>query len=230
MVLLLGMFWTTVADAQEGQEASPAQGLSGITVVFPGGEVQIYSVELEDNTVGLDDVDLGFPGTNNGIRLIINDLTATTGFLSTDVTELRLYRSTDAVFDVGDILVASSGALSPLGAATLFDATGAGANRRIAVVFASTFFVATAVISATAASGHAFTIGALNPHIGLEELLFGLSSEVGSAIIASDANHVSIGSAAKKASRGGVAIPFGGESVMACVLLGAGVFALWRRA
>ena len=224
------MLWATVSDAQDGQEASPAQGLSGVTVAFRGGEVQIYSVELEDILPGFDDVDLGFPGTNNGIRLIINDLTATTGFLSTDVSELRLYRSTDAVFDGGDILVASSGPLSPLGAATLLDATGAGANRRIAEVPASTFFVATAVISATAASGHAFTVAAFNPHIGLDHCCFGFGIEVGSAIIASDANHVSIGSAAKKASRGGAAIPFGGEPVMVCLLLGTGVFALWRRA
>jgi hypothetical protein len=215
--------------AQEGVEASAAQGLSGIKLVPRGSEVQIYSVELQDGTVAFDDVDLGWPGTNNGIELIINDLTASTGFQSSDIAALRLYRSTDAVFDATDILVATAGALAPLGAATTLNATGAGANRRIPVTPASIFFVATAVIANSATSGHAFTVAALNQHVGLEETgFFSVSQEVGSAVVASDANHIAIGTAAKAASPGAT-IPFGGEPAMLFVLVGSGAWVILRR-
>lgn len=222
------MLCVSTAAAQEGVEASPAQGLSGVTNAAPGDEVQIYSVELQDGTPGFDTVPLGWPGNNNGIELIIDDLSVTTGFTTSDIASLRLYRSSDNVFDGGDVLVAQSGALAPLGGATTLDATGAGANRNLDVTPASTFFVATAVISIAAQKGHAFTVETQNPHIGLDEPTFG-GHEIGSAIVANDANHVAIGASAVPA-KGGASIPFGGEPAMLCLLLGTGAWVLWRRA
>ena len=87
---------------------------------------------MVDNADGFITVELGKTTAgapfNAGIQLTISDLTTTTGIASTDFTDLRLYRSTDASLDGTDTFMASASPVN-IGSITELDATGAGASR-----------------------------------------------------------------------------------------------------
>ena len=243
-LVLLTLAGRTVA--QDSQELSIA-GLSGITTVAPGGEVAIYTVQLNSAPANFVDSDLGCSGgtclggpglPKPGIELIVDDLSAATGLTAGDFSELRLYRSdNNSFFDPGDTQIASN-ATVVIGGETLLDVTGAAAIlRRLPDAGAFTYFIATAVISSSAVPGHAFTLATVGPHYGIDESNFGgpVDAERGTLIGANDGNHVVIsvtGSGEAKALSGsrGMSIPFGGEPAMLCLLLGSGVLVLWRRA
>ena len=188
----------------------------------------IYSIGIEDVAGDGDIVQIGDPAGVRGVRLLINDLNAATGFTTSDISTLLLFRSSDAVLSSNDILLASA-TLAPLGAATELDATGAGGNRNLGDGGPPIFLIVQAVIYETAVTGHAFTVGALVDHVGFKEVP-NPPTAVGTAIVASDANHVAIGRPPQPVIGGTLAIPFGGESAMLCLLLGTGAFVLWRRA
>lgn len=229
--LVCALLWAAPALAQQLTEGTAAAGINGIVRVQKSQEVQIYSIEVYDANGGINpSVSLGDPGGNTGIQLILSDINASTGFGTGDLTELRLYRSTDATFGGGDTFMASQAVFAPAGAATEIDATGAAAGDRLIPAFPGIFFIVTAVISPTAVDGHAFTVSALINHVGAFEVPPPAGSTTGSPIVASDANHVAIGKPAQPVIGGTLAIPFGGESVMLCLLLGSGAFVLWRRA
>ena len=104
LLCLWCLAWVPQAAAQEAWEVSIG-GLSGINVVAPGGEVQLYYVELTEAVGGGDAVlhtALGAP-TARDIEFTLSDLTAATGFVIGDIQFLNFYRSTDAIFDGGDI-------------------------------------------------------------------------------------------------------------------------------
>ena len=88
--------------AQQGVEISAA-GIAGVNATAPGTEVLIYAVELQDNTVDGRTVRVGVaPLATSGIQVTISDLTVPTGVTAADFTGLNLYRSADAILDVGD--------------------------------------------------------------------------------------------------------------------------------
>lgn len=231
-LLVCALLWAAPTLAQQLTEgASPADGINGVVTAQKGQGVRVYSIQVFDlNGGAIPSVSLGDPGGNLGIQLILNDLNAATGFTTADIAALNIYRSTDATLDAGDSFVASQSVLSPLGAATEIDATGASAALRLIPAGPGIFFIVTAVISAAAVDGHAFTVSALVNHVGAFEVPPPAGSTTGSPVIASDANHVAIGKPAQPVIGGTLAIPFGGESAMLCLLLGSGAFVLWRRA
>jgi hypothetical protein len=118
-----------------------------------------------------------------------------------------------------------------VGAETLLDVSAAAAgNKALPEDPGSIFFIATAVIAEDATRGHAFTLSTLGTHIGVEESAGGVDGEIGTALVASDANIVVIANVAPTvAGTGGLTIPFGGEPAIVGLLLASGVFVLWRR-
>ena len=227
--------------AQDAAEQS-IQGLSGVGSVAPGGEVQVYAVELLDTNIGNPSSQLGTNAGGTGIRVIISDLSVPTGLVSGDFTELRVYRSTDNSFDGGDVLLGSETTVN-IGAATLIDVTiifpNGDPNRAIPETpAASIFFIVTAVISGSATGGHAFRLGTgtIPPgHIDLRETgggpatnyTFALTTAIGSQIIASDANRIVI-SGSSGSSSGPTSIPFQSKWTLALLLVGYGVWTLIR--
>lgn len=183
-----------VARAQQVIEVTPAQGLTGITNVLPGAEVQIYVVQLLDNVADVRSAELGpVPGAK-GITVTLSDLTVPSGLVAGDFTSLSLYRSADAVFDGGDTFMKS---VAPgIGVSTLIDVSGVpGPDRDIPETpAASIYFIVTAVIAPGAGPGHAFKLGAAVNHIDIRESGGGpaTSYSMGSAIVANDLNRVVI--------------------------------------
>ena len=234
--LLFVVFGAVPLYAQDVVESTAAAGLVGVTKIPLGSEVKIYSIGLQDPFPLSRVNDLGNLTLNRGIEITISDLSTPTGLAASDFTALRLYRSSDAVLDGGDALMLTQPAVN-IGAVTSFDVTGLpsgpGTDRRISAPPAQTFYLITAVISPSAVRGHAFRVGAAANHVGLVES--GLPPPVagdytmGSAIIASDANHVVIGAEAAQLLSGGTAtIPFGGEPAILLLLLGTGLCAIRR--
>ncbi|MFA6107169.1 MAG: hypothetical protein WDA75_00240 [Candidatus Latescibacterota bacterium] len=216
-----------------------AAGLTGSTRVVQGGSVAIYRIGLTDGIGFMNDNDLGHDVlggavTNRGVQILIADLSSPTGLSPADFTELRLYRSADAVWDGADVLLATNPVVN-IGAATELDVTGLplGGNRRIGVSPVSTFFIVVASIAPTAVTGHAFTVGALASHVGIYEDIFdsGFGNYLrGSGIVASDGNNVIIGAEEPiLLGGGGRTIPFGGEGPLLVLLLTSGLFLLRRR-
>lgn len=220
------------AVAQENQVGTAAAGLTGSVQVATGAEVQIYSVGLLDNNAGppFNTVSLG-NGVIGGINVQISDLTAPTGLVGADFTELRIYRSTDGTFDGGDTFLALAAVASVAGGNTTLDVTGAGAANRL-IPTTGIFFIITAVISPTATAGHTFRVGADNIHIGFSESVFGNVQDGTPGIVAADGNNIIIGSQTSSfvngVAGGGRGIPFGGEPVILLVLLGSGLYMIRR--
>lgn len=227
---------SAIATAQQdAQEVTVASGLSGSTRVDQGGAIAIYRIGLRDNLPPTRVNDLGHSGfiTNAGIQIILSDLSVSTGLAAADFTELRLYRSNDAIWDGADVLLATNPVVN-IGAATELDVTGLalGGNRRIAAPPGQTFFLIVGVISPAAVTGHAFTVGALANHVGVFESGFPAAAGNylrGSAIVASDGNNVVIGAEEPIILGGGRTIPFGGEGPLLVLLVTSGLFLLRRR-
>lgn len=199
-----------------------------MTGVDPSAVVQIYTVELWDNGVanGLF-ADLGLLVTNLGIQVTLSDLTTPTGILASDIATMRLFRSADATFDATDVLIDTQ--TPTIGGIIEFDATGAGADRRLPDLPNSIFFIVVASISPSATLGTAFRLGAAAGHIGITETGIGGSSGViGSLIVASDADNITIGDVATTSGGVPVTIPFGGETTMLLLLVGSGLYVVRR--
>lgn len=187
-----------------------------MTGVDPSAVVQIYTVELWDNGVanGLF-ADLGLLVTNLGIQVTLSDLTTPTGILASDIATMRLFRSADATFDATDVLIDTQ--------------TPTGADRRLPDLPNSIFFIVVASISPSATLGTAFRLGAAAGHIGITETGIGGSSGViGSLIVASDADNITIGDVATTSGGVPVTIPFGGETTMLLLLVGSGLYVVRR--
>jgi hypothetical protein len=83
------LLWVVHALAQDIGEATAAQVISGANIAIREGEIQIYSIGVQDDVSGgLNDVDLGFAAGNTGIQVIIDDLHATTGLTVSDISRL----------------------------------------------------------------------------------------------------------------------------------------------
>ena len=130
--LVCAVMWVAPAAAQQMTENAVAAGLGGVTQTTKGQEVPIYSIQVFDASgPGIPLVHLGSVA-NAGIQLTLNDLNATTGFSPADVSELRLYRSTDAFVGAGDVLVATQSVTT---STVTIDATAAAAADRLVPVF-----------------------------------------------------------------------------------------------
>lgn len=191
---LLGGIWVPLlAGAQQVIEVTPAQGLTGVTNVTAGVEVQVYAVQLLDNTNDARSAELGPSPGANGINVTISDLAVATGLVSADLTELRLYRSADAVFDAGDTFLKAATPVN-IGAVTTIDVTAVpNPNKSIPETpAASIYFIVTARIGPDAVPGRAFRLGAAANHINIHESGGGPPSDysMGSAILANDANRI----------------------------------------
>ena len=221
------------SSAQNDTSTQNETGLTGITQVQFGNEIQIYAVEVVDNADGFITVELGKTTAgapfNAGIQLTISDLTTPTGIVSSDFTDLRLYRSADGTLDAGDTFMASVSPVN-IGSITELDATGAGVDRLVPEA-GSIFVVVSARISGQATADHAFRVGAANLNIGVEESGVGSApGTVGNQVLADNASHIVIGGGPAKTTDGAaVTIPFGGEKAMLFLLVGTGTYALRRR-
>jgi hypothetical protein len=238
-----------IAHAQQQTfEVTAAQGLAGVTNVNPGGEVKIYHAHLRDFFDNNRKSKLGPTPGANGIDVTVSDLSAPTGLVAGDFTELRLYRSNDANFDAGDTFMTSTTPVG-IGAATLLDISGVapatlkdipeiddGPNE--------VYFIITAVIAGGATPGHAFRLGTAGANVDVTDTGGGAPTDyqVGSAIVAADANRVVIVAAGGGGGGGGgggvsgsapvtsiSAMPPMGYGLLAALLMGYGVYALNRR-
>ena len=229
-IAVIGLLLPCMSAAQNDSFTQNEAGLTGITQVQFGNEIQIYAVEVIDAADPGITVELGKTTAGVvGVRLTISDLTTTTGLVSADFKDLRLYRSLDLFLDGTDTFMASVSPVN-IGAITEIDPTAAGASRLVPEA-GSAFFVVSARISTAATGGHAFRVGAANLNIGVEESGVGSDPNlVGNQVLADNANHIVLGGGpAKKAGGGAVTIPFGGEKAMLFLLVSSGAFALRRR-
>jgi len=232
-----------VAHAQETFEVTVAQGLAGVTNVTPGGEVKVYHAHLRDIFDNVRKSQLGPAPGANGIDVTVSDLGAATGLVAGDFTELRLYRSNDAVFDAGDTFMTSTTPVG-IGAATLLDVSGVGAaDRGIPEIDEGpneVYFIVTAVIAPGATPGHAFRLGTAGANVDIRDFGGGPATtySVGSAIVAADANRVVIVAAGGGGGGGGggpsartsiPVMPPGLYGLLACFVLGYGIYSLRRR-
>ena len=234
-VVALGLLWPCAGLAQIDSDAINPTGLTGITQVQFGSEIQIYAVEVVDLGNGFITVDLGRTSAglpaNAGIQLTISDLTTTTGLVSSDFTELRLYWSADAFLDGTDTFMSSTSPVN-IGSITELDATVAPIGDRRVPEGLSKWFIVSARISGAAMGGHAFRVGATTLNVGIEESALGADGVIGStAVLADNANHIVLGGGpAKKVDGSAVTIPFGGEKAILFLLVSSGAYALRRRA
>ena len=92
------LFGTPEVVAQDASQVSIG-GVAGFTLAATGTEVQLYFIELTEIAGGQDAaLKTAAVGTRE-IRFSITDLIVPTGMVAADIASLRLYRSTDAVFD-----------------------------------------------------------------------------------------------------------------------------------
>ena len=153
-------------------ETTPASGLSGFGLVQPGAEQQIFSIGITGDG----------QNTLDAVALTIADLSGATGLAQSDFAELKLYRSEDALLnyndvEIGSVLQASINIGSPTAISPATVETPAGAE---------IFYLVTAVIDASATSGHAFTVD-----LAAGGVATGLGG-TGSAVVASDADRLTI--------------------------------------
>lgn len=233
------------AAAQEVPAVAAIPGVTnivptGISYVLPGGEVLIYSVELSEaaggddaglKTVGVAPTEIRFTISNSGFGIVA----------AADITSFNFYRSADAVFDGGDLLLKSPAPGALPGAQTIdFGAPGAIslANADILVDPLSIFFLITASIAPGATIGHSFVLGTAANHIDLFDIP-ATDYDRGTLIAASDANRIEIGTAPVApvfsdpgtAGEGAFAlsaldVPLQGEWLILLIVVGCGIWTI----
>ena len=150
-------------------ESTIASGLSGESIVSAGAEVQVFSIGVAgDGLAGLND-----------IAVTISDLSTPTGLSSSDFSSLKLYRSTDGVFDGGDTEIGAQTSVTIGGLTTVAPAT-----VEVPPSGTETHYVLTAVMGSTA--GRSFRLGFAQGGVGTSR------GPLGTALVASDANRVTI--------------------------------------
>ncbi len=238
-LFLLALGFDVAHAQQQTFELTAAQGLAGVTNVTPGSEVKIYHAHLRDFFDNARKSQLGPVPGPAGIDVTVSDLSAPTGLVAGDFTELRLYRSNDANFDAGDTFMTSTTPVG-IGAATLLDISGVPAGDRgipeIDDGPNEVYFIITAVIAAGATAGHAFRLGTAGVNVDIRDFGGGPASnyQVGSAIVAADANRVVIVAAGGGGGGGGgsapitsiPAMPAGVYGLLATLLMGYGIYSL----
>ena len=175
-------------------ETTKAAGLSSNTGTSAGQEVQLLSIGLTGDAVA----------TLSDVSVVLSDLSAPTGLVSGDISELRLYRSADASLG-GDTQIGSQGTVTVGGptrisvTATEFPPNGT-----------EQFYIVSAVIAGGATLGHAFKVGFSKG--GVNTTFTG----VGSKVTASDANKVTFLSLSETTVAAGLtgasAVGSGGET------------------
>ncbi|MFT5374108.1 MAG: hypothetical protein ACI906_000924 [Candidatus Latescibacterota bacterium] len=186
--------------ALDGIEVS-ISGIVGVNNVTVGNEILIYYIEVRDIINGNRTARIGgVPVVSEGINIAISDLTAATGIVPGDFTGLNLYRSTDAVLDVGDTFLKAVAPVN-IGADITVDFTAVANPNRIlpepAAVPDHIFFLISANIAPGATPGHSFRLGAAANHVDIRDSGGGPPADylIGSAIVAADGNRVVIGAA-----------------------------------
>ena len=152
-------------------ETVAATGLSGASTVASGSEVQLFAVGLVGDG----------SSTVNSVALTLSDLSVATGLTASDLSALRLYRSTDATLDGSDTQIGSQSSIS-IGSTTTISAT-----TPDAIPFdTQRYYLVSAVANNTVTDGRAAKVGfAAN---GVATSLGGK----GTAVSASDANNTTI--------------------------------------
>ena len=234
--------WVQDAAAQEVPAVSAIPGVtnsvpSGITYVLPGGEVLLYSVRLSE-TVGGDDADLKtLAAPSSRIEFTISN----SGFgvvVGADITSFNFYRSADAVFDGGDLLLKSPAPGALPGFQTIpFNAPPiSAANADIPIAPLSIFFLITATIAPGATIGNSFVLSTIADHIDLRDTPGGTNYTRGTVIAANDANRIVIGTApvgsGGSASDDGAGtnlttdVPLEGEWLLVLLILTCGIWTI----
>ena len=242
---LLAVFAVCAQTAWAIQEViveTAATTVTGVTTANVGTEVPIYTVRLRDFLVVGGALDLG-NGTNNaGIRLLIDDLSTLTGLVSSDITQLNIYRDDDGILNgsVGETFMTNQNTVN-IGIPTVIDVTALpiGGDRRIPFggVGTGIYFIVSAVISTSAIPGHAFRVGAVTgagiagDHIGIVQTDAEPDYETGAPGVAvADGNHIVIATQqALKATGGRVTIPFGGEDYILLLIVFTGLYRFRKR-
>ena len=147
-------------------------GLSGTTIVFPGLETVLLSVCVVGD--GVTDI--------SALAIDIADISTTSQFSSTDLTELRLY--SNALPNISGTPVLEATVLSA--AVNLGGTTTIPFPAQVPALGEVRYFVVTAAIAAAATDGHAFVVG--SPAGGLTTS----AGPLGSGVVAADANQVLI--------------------------------------
>ena len=173
-------------------ETTAAAGLSGASTVASGGRVQVFSIGITGDGVA----------SVNDVAITISDLSAATGLVAGDFTEIRLYRSTDAVLDGGDTQIGTQATVN-IGSSTTVSAT----TPDVPAAATERFYLLTVVTSSTA--GHAlklgFAAGGVKTSVGI----------LGTAVAAADADKVTISFLTENTAAAGLsgasAVASGGE-------------------
>ncbi|MBI2505410.1 MAG: hypothetical protein HYW07_19540 [Candidatus Latescibacteria bacterium] len=223
-LVLLFLAWAGLPGTVYPAIPTGPTGLTGINVANPGDEVAIYSVEIARD-----------PPTQEAllrIRIVIEDLSISTGIASTDFTELRMYESINAVLDGGDTQIGTvaSGSIN-IGAETDIPAGAA-----LLPAGGARFYLITAVISPTAVGGRMFKLGANNLNIDIDQDPPGppvgfdgiTDQQLNGPVGASDNNRVEIAGGGAGGTAGGamVAVPFEGEWLLLVAIAGLGLYYL----
>ena len=126
-------------------ESTPASGLLGSTTVLPGSQVQIFSISFTGDGINV----------ISAITLTLSDLTPPTGLVQRDLAALRLYVSSDALFDNSATLIGSlsQNALN-IGSPTTIEAL----STDIPPPEMERFYIITAVMNTIVEEGHAFKV------------------------------------------------------------------------
>jgi hypothetical protein len=250
--------WPQVLHAATSADIeTPAATTTGSTQALLGSEIQIYSIELDAGLSGVlsNNVWIGkynavaLGGSPLALDIYLGEFTGS-AFDATDISELKLYRSTDAVFDLGDTYITNTTVinedLAPFDSGTdvtIFDMSTEDptldADRKLPyedLVPSSVWFIATAVISPTATEGHTFRVGVAANHLGVYDTPFlgaGENNAIGGAVVQMQGNHIVIAAdtpllASGVRSGGGIGIPFGGEPVTMVLLLCTGLYMIRR--
>ena len=122
-------------------ETTPAFGLNQVLQSPPGSEVQILSIGIAGDDVA----------TLSGVQFVLEDVAQSTVALSaTDLLAVNLYKSSDSVFDINDVLIGTN---APLIGSVTYIAS------QVTEVIASTetFYIVTAAIDTGATVGAALS-------------------------------------------------------------------------
>jgi hypothetical protein len=148
-----------------------ATGLSGSATAAPGAEIQIFTIGLVGD--GADFI--------TQIRVQLDDLSSATGISTTEISELKLYESTDATFG-GDTEIANQTTVNVSGSNTSL----LGAGTVIPNTVTYHYFVTAIINTSSVTEGHSFRLGFATNN-AITNLDF-----VGTAIAAADADNISI--------------------------------------
>ncbi|MBT7096105.1 hypothetical protein HN937_01950, partial [Candidatus Poribacteria bacterium] len=152
-------------------ETTVAAGLTGAGTAGAAGELQLFSIGLTGDGAT----------TVSGVTLTLEDLVSATGLVGGDFAELRLYSSADGTLDEGDTQIGTQTTVN-VGAATIVTAD----TPDMPPADVQRFYFVTALLNTAVTDGHAFRVSFAGGGVSTNQ------GGVGTAVMADDANKVTI--------------------------------------